>query len=133
MTTPTHQAAPTSPPMLIHQFNAWLQFGERGLSSQAIVTQLTGVHLSGRYWTGWEYPYDPSDFRRCELLLRRVPQARVHLAVMKADPIWARLVDVWDELVVLAEEETPGCFDRRVRGAAPRLYARMQELRGVTA
>ncbi|MFC9966302.1 hypothetical protein ACFVH4_18900 [Nocardia ignorata] len=131
MTSPTQ---PTCPPMLIHQFNGWLQFGERGLSSEAIVTQLTGVHLSGRPWTGWDHPHDPSDFRRCERLLRQVPQARVHLVAMKADPVWARLVDAWDELVALAEEEVPGCFDGPPRGgAAPRLYARMRELREAIA
>jgi hypothetical protein len=100
-------------------FKSWLAMGERGISSETIVGHLTGVHFARHQGE----PLDPSDFRRCEMLLRAVPLARLEFAAMKtASPVWARLVDAWDELVVLLDEESH-------LGHAPRLYQRMKELR----
>lgn len=112
-------------------FSSWISYGERGLSSEAIVYRLTGVHLSGRHWSGKDHPADPSDFRRCEILLREVPLARVVFSAMRdVSPTWARFVDAWDDLVALAEEECPGIFDGAANGrSAPRLYAQMQDVR----
>ena len=119
--------------MPIAAFTNWLAFGERGISSEAIVTHLTGVSVS-RYGSMYE-PLDPSDFRRCEQLLRQVPLARlVFPAMSEVSPAWARLVDAWDELVALAESEVPGVFDGPATGySAPRTYARMRELRTATS
>lgn len=116
-------------PMDIHSFTMWLATGERGLSSEEIVSTLTGVRTNISR-PGIE-PADPGDFRRCELLLREVPAARAHLQHMRqVSPGWEGLVDAWDELVALGEEEVPGIFTRvRRMGRAPRLYARMREIR----
>lgn len=115
-------------PMDIRQFNDWLMTGERGISSNAIVTHLTGIYVSGAHY--WDYPHDPSDFRRCELLLRAVPEARRHLPSLASKGlVWEKLVGAWDELVALGESEVPGIFDGgRAHGSAPKLFARMQEL-----
>lgn len=123
--------APERPFLSLDHFGGWIAHGERGLSSEAIVRRLTGVHLSGRYWSGTDHPADPSDFRRCEMLLRQVPLARLTFPLMRdVSPVWARFVDAWDDLVALAEEECPGIFDGEPRGrSAPRLYERMQEIR----
>ena len=115
-------------PMDITQFNDWLENGERGISSETIVTTLTGIFVSSRDW-GAGYPSDPSDFRRCERLLRAVPEAREHLHVMaRKGPVWAALVNEWAALVALGDSEVPGIFDSWAHGSAPKLYARMKEL-----
>jgi hypothetical protein len=105
----------------------WLAFGERGISSEAIVHKLAfDREPSSRHC----YPYDPDDFRRCELVLRQVFGLRHKLHVMAdVSPVWAGLVARWDELVALMEEECPDVWDRYPRGAAPRAYKIMQDIR----
>jgi hypothetical protein len=120
-------------PMQIEAFNDWLESGERGISSETIVLALTGVPILKRNW-GSGFPSDPSDFRRCERLLRAVPEARKHLHLLaQRGPIWAMLVDEWDDLVALGDSEVPGIFDSWAHGSAPKLYARMREIQQVAA
>jgi hypothetical protein len=112
----------------IEHFTMWLAHGERGLSSEAIVAHLTGVPVGRQQGRYPDHPYDPDDFRRCELLLRSYPLARLTFPSMRsASPTWAALVDVWDELIALADEEAPGWIDGK--GSAPKMYARMREIR----
>lgn len=111
-------------PMRIEQFAMWLAVGERGISSEVIVTQLTGVRFRGGGWD-WCYPLDAGDWRRCELLLREVPEARQHLGAMNGAPEWVALVGAWNELVSLGEA-APGFFKRYRH--APALQARVEEL-----
>jgi hypothetical protein len=107
-------------------FTNWLAFGERGVSSETIVGHLTGKQF-GRLAPS--YPYDPSDLRRCERLLREVPLARLAFPGMAScSPVWARLVAEWDTLIATMEEEVPGCMDGHVRGSAPRTYALMKTI-----
>lgn len=115
----------------LEHFTGWLASGERGISSEAIVSQLTGQPV-GRRWFGGDHPYDPDDFRRCEILLRTYPLARlVFSALMPSrSPVWAALVARWDEIVALIEEEAPGVFTGRREGqSAPRAYALIKECR----
>lgn len=118
----------------LSHFTNWLASGERGISSEAIVSQLTGQPV-GRRWGGGDHPYDPDDFRRCEMLLRAYPLARLVFPELmrKRSVIWAALVDHWDEIVELMESEAPGVFSRSPRwgAGAPKAYALMKELRGV--
>lgn len=115
--------ADESPYLPSHLFADWYATGERGSSSEAIAYRLTSGSVIG------SHPWDPSDFRRCEKLLRAVPIARTRLdLVATMSPIWGRLVGAWDELVALGEEEVPGVFSGRATGSAPRMYARMKEL-----
>ena len=52
------------------------------------------------------YPLDPSDLSRCIKLLERAPEMRNYLHKMKAiSPIWAKLVEYWDEVERLFNEE----------------------------
>ena len=112
----------------IEVFVFWLASGERGISSNAMVSQITGRPV-GRRFAGGDHPYDPSDFRRCEQMLRQVPLARLYLSAMRErSPKWAALADAWDELVALLESEVPGIFAGGQRGKAPKTYARMREL-----
>lgn len=107
----------------------WLMSGERGLSSRAIFDWLLSRRMD-RQW-GAAYPVDPDDFRRCELLLREVPELRPRLSEM-ADlrPEWAALVEHWGEIVALMEEEAPLAFERgaRLSVRCPRAYRLMSEI-----
>ena len=106
----------------------WHAFGEPGLSSKAIAEHLTGVPIAkGRR----DYPHDPGDFRRCEVLLRHIPILRLTFHEMTtASPQWAALVPRWDEIADLIESEVPGIFDGSAPfgATAPRAYALMKEI-----
>ena len=77
---------------------------EMGLSVHAII--------SG----GTDHPHDPDDLLRC---LAVSPAAPEHMRTRS--PEWAALVDHWDELRNLVEDEKP-------TGRAPRTYRLMREL-----
>ena len=51
-------------------------------------------------------PSDPDDFKRCYLLLKAVPQLKTDLHKLKAlSPTWSNLVDNWDKLTEMLEEQ----------------------------
>jgi hypothetical protein len=103
---------------------AWLANGERGVSSEAIFSHLTGLQIS-RLWSS--PPWDPDDLRRCRLLLQAIPALRADLPRMaELGPEWAAIVGAWDELCALMDAESPDWSDGR--GGAPRTSARMQAL-----
>lgn len=115
-------------------FKNWIAYGQRGLSSEAIVITLTGES----WWAGQpsrrrlDHPYDPGDFRRCVKLLEAVPVARLELWRMRAvSPEWAALVDNWEQLEALALEEVPDFMGaaRANGGKAPRLFSMMRQIR----
>lgn len=103
----------------------WLAFGERGISSNTIVQHLTGADaLRGSYGS---YPRDPDDLTRCVRLLESCPSLVPEFHRMReVSPVWAGLVDVWDELVATMNAEAPNW--RNHRGSAPRTYTRMQRI-----
>lgn len=101
----------------------WLEYGHRGLSSESIVSHLTGVPIGGRECA----PYDPSDFRRCQMLLNQVPELRQELHRMaEVSPEWAALVERWDDIDDLMNAE------RESGNRAPKTYALMKSLRAST-
>ncbi|GAB7082343.1 hypothetical protein [Megalodesulfovibrio paquesii] len=101
----------------------WLANGERGLSSNALFTRLTGVDALGRDKKWWRFhPLDPADFRRCVLLLETVPGFREKLPLMcDVSPQWAALVAHWEELEALLVDEYP-------TGFAPKTHECMREI-----
>ena len=107
-------------------FTAWLANGERGISSEAIVSNLTGEQVGRRSWSS-THPHDPDDFRRCQLLLRAHPLAAISFPkVMRTvSPEWARLVDAWDDIHTAIEAEAPGYLDDP-DGSAPNGYRLMK-------
>ena len=109
----------------LSMFTTWLARGERGISSEAIVEQLTGEKVGSGLHRGDDHPYDPADLRRCMLLLDQHDLAKLVFpgAMVNRSPSWAALDAIWDELVVLLREEM-----ERPDGKAPRTYARMQEV-----
>lgn len=112
----------------LDHFKTWLAFGERGISSEAIVSRLTGHPILGSHWSS-TYPHDPADFRRCQLLLNAVPLARLMLPAMRAEsPQWSRLVDAWDEIHEAIESEVPDYLGRWSTGSATAGYRLMRRV-----
>lgn len=102
---------------------AWLTNGDTGISSETIWSVLMNRRIAKPHWHA-DVPHDPADFGRCYRLLKVMPSWRARLPeVAEKYPKWAPLVAAWDELTALYEEEEPS-------GMAPKLYARMKELRG---
>lgn len=109
----------------------WLGIGEQGLSSRAIFDKLLLGKVDRKF--GVAYPLDPDDFRRCELLLRQVPELRSRLGEMAdLSDQWAELVPRWTEIADLIEEECgPLVWEpTRFRMRAPRAYALMCQIEG---
>lgn len=103
---------------------AWMLGGDTGVSSETIVRVAAGIEPGED--DNFDAPYDPSDFGRCYRLLRKFPELNKKLPlVAKKCKAFAPLVANWDELVALWEEES-----NNGTGRAPKLYARMKELRG---
>lgn len=108
----------------LSHFSGWLANGERGVSSEAIVSQLTGIQI-GRHGNFPDHPYDPGDLRRCVKLLDTYPLIGLVFKdeMPKRSPIWAELVANWEHLTVLLKEEI-----RERTGNAPRTYAEMKRI-----
>jgi len=100
----------------------WLATGERGMSSEAMFYQFTGVgEPSSRA------PSDSADFRRCRLLLEQVPEFLPQLPKMAdVSPIWSALMARWDELATLMDSEMPNWRDGS--GRASKTYALMKQI-----
>ena len=109
----------------------WLVYGEQGISSEAMFHWLVLGHRPQHNYPRPQhnYPRDPDDFRRCEMLLRVIPELREQLPLMaEIDAVWAGLVERWDEIADLLEQECPGVYDSHVVGHAPRCYDLMSEI-----
>ncbi len=105
---------------------AWLNGTDTGTSSLTIFSVLSYVHgaYALRTWRA-DIPHDPADFGRCHRLLEKIPAWRGRLSeVAKAHPSWTGLVGAWSELTALYLEEI-----QSPQGRAPKLYARMKELK----
>lgn len=107
----------------------WLASGERGISSEFIFYVMTGLP-AGKTRSGSCHPYDPDDFKRCEKLLRAVPEFRDRLDEMRVvSPVWDALVSNWDRMVDLINEEAHGVLSgERNSGSAPKAYELMKSL-----
>lgn len=108
----------------------WWVHGERGVSSETIFDWL----VWGEVRRFAHHPLDPDDFRRCELLLRAVPELRGRLSEMATvSPEWAGLVERWDEIAALIEEEAPGIYEGDRSSRAPKSYALMRSIERAAA
>lgn len=99
----------------------WLASGERGSSSNTMFSVLTGVVAcrDGYY----SYPLDPSDLRRCRLLLDAVPALKLVLQDMRhTSSEWAGLIDAWQEICTTMNEEAPD-WATAEGWSCPRTYA----------
>lgn len=107
----------------------WLSSEDTGLSSKALYTFFTTGRVPHDPYApdgDASAPKDPADFGRCFRLLHAPWAAdwRARIVEMAKFPSWTKLVHNWDELERLYVEEFGDGKE------APKLYARMQELRG---
>lgn len=101
--------------------NWWMRNGERGVSSETIWQTLDDRGIS---LTLPNHPLDPSDFKRCYLLLKAIPEWKLKLYLMKeVSPVWSRLVDNWDKLTEMLEEELSTKVSNGIK-----MYTFMKEL-----
>lgn len=109
----------------------WLARGERGLSSNTLFSKLTGVDTRPQRWSSREnfHPWDPEDLGRCRKLLEACPELKSKLTLMAdVSSAWAVLVEAWDELCTMMDEEAPRW--REAVGTTPKTYKRMCKLLG---
>jgi hypothetical protein len=100
----------------------WLFNGEKGMSSEYLCATLLGIKGVKAH------PHDPSDLRRCFLLVDVVPSFKAKLMLMqKKSKEWSVLVKHWDELEELLLSECHK-YQNYMFHSAPRTYARMKEL-----
>jgi hypothetical protein len=110
------------------QFNAWLENGELGLSSKVLGSLLTG-NTGPAINQPESHPKDPFSFRRCMLLFEWVPDLRYELHQMRfVSPEWEAIVDHWDELEALLNEEMPFWREAKGAGRAPKCQQRLNEI-----
>ena len=84
----------------------WLANGERGISSNTIFEQLTGMQATSDGYSC--HPLDPADFRRCQLLLEQVPELQEQFYRMaEVSPEWERLVRAWPDIVAAMDAQAP--------------------------
>lgn len=104
----------------------WLACGHRGLSSNTLFTFLTGVSAEKEN-DGHNYPHDPDDLSRCRRLLETCPDLVSCLPrVAAAGPEWRVLIQRWDEVCGLMDQEAPRW--REGQGDCPRTYALMRSI-----
>lgn len=78
--------------------NNWLAHGERGASSETIVSHLTGINIAKHP----SHPCDPSDFYRCYQLVEACPEIKAELQLVKSiSPTWQKIIENWDTLVAM--------------------------------
>ncbi len=105
---------------------AWLANGKRGVSSDAIFTHVTGMDALGP-WPPY-HPSDPDDMTRCRRLLESCPAiAKEFHRMSVVSDVWARLVDAWDSLCVLMDEEAPA-WREDGEWSCPKTYAQMKAI-----
>jgi len=97
----------------------WALGDDTGSSSKHMAAVAAGFQGYG------SHPVDPSDLGRCIRLVQTVPGVRdAFPAIAASTPKWAVIVEHWDELVALYEQE---CRGRRYFDAL-QTYRRMKEL-----
>ena len=98
----------------------WLLSGDTGVSSKTICAVMTGSNMGGSFQP--DVPYDCGDFGRCYRLLQHFPEWRTRLnEVAEKYPMWGPMIDVWDDLSELYENERDSKKDHG-------LYQRMGKL-----
>jgi len=95
--------------------HAWLLYGERGRSSEAISHRFFGLPDDPKNHA----PQDPSDLKRCLDFLEQTGSAGRIDEMRSVSNEWDSLVDVWGEIVASFRAEEGA-------SAAPRTYELMQ-------
>jgi hypothetical protein len=61
----------------------WLANGRRGVSSNSFISAIYGIDANGDHYR--DAPHDPSDLRRCRLMVESIPGAK-ELLLSLVDP-----------------------------------------------
>ncbi len=102
---------PDDTPNLSMEFIQWLANGERGGSSNQIASVLSGVDCCPGGFDG--HPYDIDGFRRCEELLKAVPELKTRLHEMSnVSTVWKSFVDNWDDISEMRKNKDPRTYDK---------------------
>lgn len=80
------------------QLIEWLLSDDTGISSKNIIRRYLNMPIEPFGW-----PHDSDDFGRCYRMLKCCPLIKVSI-MTNVDKIWADLVDKWQELSRLHEE-----------------------------
>lgn len=121
----------SQPPEVINldwkaQLAEWFARGAVGMSSETMAKQFLGTEVTD---LDYGHPHDAFDFRRCCLLLEWVPSLRHRLDELRGlSPIWSGLVEDWENLEALLEEEAPGWRFSSPSTRCPRLHARLKTI-----
>ena len=92
-------------PEITHKIAVWAVSGDTGISSKTIARIALGLTEEQGRW-GFNIPGDSADFGRCYRLLKAVPELRDALPlVAKKFPKYRPLIEVWDELTALYEQD----------------------------
>lgn len=110
----------------------WLASGERGLSSNAMFTRLTGIDATdGREADRVAHPRDPADFRRCRLLLEQAPELGENLVKMRSlSDAWRGLIDDWTNICATMDWEAPDWRSPDRSSSAPATYQLIRRATG---
>lgn len=99
----------------------WIRSGEQGMSSLSLFYQLTGYFQDAEA-PGSYVPADPSDLRRCILMLDACglhDRLKTHGFIGS----WARLMDKWHLIYTMFLEEAPNYKDKNASWKAPKTFA----------
>ena len=98
----------------------WFVNGDTGLSSETLALWLSEQKRPEK---GVRFPWDPSDFRRCLLLLDAVPELREKMHTLpQLSKEWAAFHEKWDELEKTLRHEAA------VGRTAPKTYGLIKEI-----
>ena len=102
----------------------WLGHGEVGESSKCMALTALGCVPSQR-----SAPSDPSDLRRCILLVAFAPEVRLSFpAISSISPRWQAIIENWDNLNNLIFEEAGDLRKFRIGVNAPRTWKMMKDI-----
>lgn len=96
----------TLTPEIASKIAVWALSGDTGVSSETIACIAMGISSKDRKHGHFDIPGDADDFGRCYRLLKAVPELRDALPlVAEVFPKYRPLVEVWDELTALYEQD----------------------------
>lgn len=119
--TPRTQSKKSLSPESRSKLIKWLINGETGISSKTMAAVSMGERIVQNH--GMDAPYDPSDFRRCYLLVEAIPEIKEFFPeIGKVVPKFKGILENWDELCRLYERD-------KNKKSSPELYHRIKMLR----
>ena len=111
----------TDNPSILRRAALWATSKDTGMSSECLCRVMLGGEIHDR-----SAPSDAGDLGRCLRLLDTVPEWKPRIGEMAAiSPEWEALVQVWDRLAALMDEEVG--IDWSKGKEAPRTYAAMKD------